>query len=1634
MGNIQSANATTTNVRIDSYVGELSNVQYERSLGSARFMKTIRCRQKDGIIVVKIFVKPDTRISLKAYAKSLRAERDILFDIPNTLPYQRIIETERAGYLIRQHIFSSLYDRISTRPFLNLGEKKWIAFQLMKAVSAAHERSIYHGDIKTENVFVTSWNWVFLSDFSSFKPTFLPEDNPADFSFYFDTSSRRTCYLAPERFYSPGETLFNSKNGSVEASMDIFSLGCTLAELFLEGTSLFTLAQLLRYRSNQYDPTAELKKIECPHISQMIQHMIQLDPNMRYSAYQYLTEWRGTGFPDIFYGFLHEYVAALSDPSKQSKTKFEFPVSSPTQDLILEQSFSPSDEESGFVSYLSPDADTKIRRIYFDFCNIALSSGILLPDTSPSIVDISNAGAKVNNVKKFGKSLTSYQSAFPVCLNIPGYQCVFTDIDVVSEARDVCLIFITIICACIRNTSYPSSRLFGIELILAFSVHLSDESRLDRCIPYLLLSVESITPIDSNIFPEYILPCLRRFSSDPDAHVRATYAECIATIAETALRFLELSEIWKNNTPIDLDSDLEPTRMTYDLALRELHETIQEDVATLLIDSETSVKRFLLVDMARLCIFFGRQRTNDVLLSHMITYLNDPDWQLRAAFFDSIVGVAMFVGSRSLEEYILPLIMQSLTDSEEFVVEKVLHALTALTDLGLLLKPKLKELAAIVIPLACHPNLRIRYRTISFIGSIAKRLPLIDVRCILYPTIRPFLKTDIFEITETSLMEYLKERINRGMYDKTLALASKNSNTGKLPEFRQISSSGSNEENIVVLGKRTEPQYKLSPSNVGSPSTSSLGGESDLLLQLREMGMSEEDKEKLMAMKEYIYKSTQSRMRKPSEVNLWSNVEENKSGFVNLKYFGVIPHTVFLSPNDDISDIVSQSRIPVVLSSMSLGEISDQSLSPARRDSRASFDKSPRLPSLTQFRQQSSTYFGNAIGSSPEIEFERNNIPVLRTSSASGLIPIPGSSTPRSKLATTSTSSESVTARLEVFGSSANSNNSGTRTEDGSPQPIRAKHRPSLSTELDSDFSPFKMSSQLSISQISTSPQVYKENPALSKSPNNKLSNKADEDDKFLKKLFAKKTIELFPPPIADLGPRVNPPTATTPLPQVRRNRTYVSSETVSSPVGDLKNWKPQGLLVSQLSEHASVINKVSVAPDHSFFASCSNDGTVRIWDTRRLEKNVTNRSRLVYAEQGGKITSIAFCENTRSIVSASSNGTIHVGRVEYSSPTANAPKFNFENIRKLNLDDGDYPVLLEHFDTESESIIMYATAYGKVCGFDLRTMKSCWEFKSNNPNGIPTAILSEPKRHNYIVSGTHRGVFSLLDVRFQLPVKVWTHPSKSRINAIVPSWTNAHGRSVMAAVNGRTNEVSLWDVESSVCKEVWCVVGSAGSAHIDPEEDMKKTYGNGLKALPPPDLSDIESALQKYDENIIPQNNSSPKAGSASNTKKSLFNHGIPDSSVRAIINQPDMPYFLTAGSDRKIRYWDTSTIANSYIVYRSEVDKLAPRYASHSYGDVVFNLEYTPHHGYASTSSKSPYSTGRSRSQKGNTESDPNVLQNHKGTSSNLISVANSAGGVVSPPGISHVDAITDAAVIQVPYPMIITGGRDGVISVHR
>ncbi|CEI91815.1 hypothetical protein RMCBS344292_06093 [Rhizopus microsporus] len=357
------------------------------------------------------------------------------------------------------------------------------------------------------------------------------------------------------------------------------------------------------------------------------------------------------------------------------------------------------------------DADEKIERVFFDF---------------EKIMDYVSS-EDVNEEKHKKRKATASSVTFP---NHSHISSTHEDGVVYKPGEEGSLILLSFICSLIRNTLYPSSKLKALDILFALGERVPDDVKLDRLVPYLmclltdeaalvranaiktltriLCMVESISPINARIFPEYILPSLRSFTTDPDALVRSTYASCIALLAETALRFLEMTQT-DNIYPSVLES---------------------EDL-----DFEASV-------------YF-------------------------VAFFESIKGVGTFVGARSLEEYILPLMIQALTDPEEFVVEKVLNSLTSLADLGLFPKMKIWEIVGIVWPLMCHPNIWIRDGSVGFISSAIKHLPETDVWCIVYPLLRPFLRSDIADINEELLLENIESPIPRQVYEQAILWATK---------------------------------------------------------------------------------------------------------------------------------------------------------------------------------------------------------------------------------------------------------------------------------------------------------------------------------------------------------------------------------------------------------------------------------------------------------------------------------------------------------------------------------------------------------------------------------------------------------------------------------------------------------------------------------------------------------------------------------------------------------------------------------------------------------------------------------------------------------------------------------------------
>lgn len=63
-----SAGSAGINVR------ELEDLTYEKSLGTARFMKCIRARHQNGLVVVKVAMRPYPEFKFGEYVKAIRRE------------------------------------------------------------------------------------------------------------------------------------------------------------------------------------------------------------------------------------------------------------------------------------------------------------------------------------------------------------------------------------------------------------------------------------------------------------------------------------------------------------------------------------------------------------------------------------------------------------------------------------------------------------------------------------------------------------------------------------------------------------------------------------------------------------------------------------------------------------------------------------------------------------------------------------------------------------------------------------------------------------------------------------------------------------------------------------------------------------------------------------------------------------------------------------------------------------------------------------------------------------------------------------------------------------------------------------------------------------------------------------------------------------------------------------------------------------------------------------------------------------------------------------------------------------------------------------------------------------------------
>ena len=176
-----------------------------------------------------------------------------------------------------------------------------------------------------------------------------------------------------------------------------------------------------------------------------------------------------------------------------------------------------------------------------------------------------------------------------------------------------------------------------------------------------------------------------------------------------------------------------------------------------------------------------------------------------------------------------------------------------------------------------------------------------------------------------------------------------------------------------------------------------------------------------------------------------------------------------------------------------------------------------------------------------------------------------------------------------------------------------------------------------------------------------------------------------------------------------------------------------------------------------------------RVWDCERLHTIVTNRSRLTCKIQKGQISSVATVRNTHCVASAANveqtnSGSVHIFNVEHHRRVEKSffktIYTGIQTVRVIDRSEGRIFDVRNFEPSQASSMLIFATSNGNIHGLDLRLKANEESFVlRNSPRlGFSTSI-SVDNSSNWIMVGSDLGVYTIWDIRFQIPVRSFRHP-----------------------------------------------------------------------------------------------------------------------------------------------------------------------------------------------------------------------------------------------------------------------------------
>lgn len=339
-------------------------------------------------------------------------------------------------------------------------------------------------------------------------------------------------------------------------------------------------------------------------------------------------------------------------------------------------------------------------------------------------------------------------------------------------------------------------------------------------------------------------------------------------------------------------------------------------------------------------------------------------------------------------------------------------------------------------------------------------------------------------------------------------------------------------------------------------------------------------------------------------------------------------------------------------------------------------------------------------------------------------------------------------------------------------------------------------------------------------------------------------------------------------------------------------------------------------------------------------------RSAATYDLHRGEVLDAAPIENSHSVASVSTDGAVHVWRVdlvgsgassaaaasgglsqqtlsgapndqtqdEFTSTMTSVTVKDKSQIRYIDPNEGA-ALCVNHFNSDVCSIVTYATQRGGLHGWDLRAAREVMHLPLRPELGYATSMTISPER-NWICMGTSKGFVSLFDIRYNIPSKLWRHSSHGPIHRLacckVPK-VSAGGGSSGTSMSPQSEGAFLFVAAGQNEAAVWGI--PEGGECCKCFRSMPLDVSRGPVA-PLPSLEEV--ALPRH-----------PYAPVQFQDSSRLHPTGRgQDDSVQAIIgriSQSNSSYLITAGTDRSIRYWDFSAPNRCFTV--SGLDAAQPK-----------------------------------------------------------------------------------------------------------